>query len=66
MAKETREKFESLDYLRKNEAFAEYRAHWDDFDPKIKDEQLKRFVCKMPLNRVQRRALLDSINTPTE
>lgn len=64
MAKENREKFESLDYLRKNEAFAEYRAYWDNFDLKVKDANLKKFVCQMPLNKNQRRGLLESINTP--
>lgn len=64
MAKESREKFESLDYLRKNEAFNEYRSYWDEFDPKIKDTNLKKFVCKMPLNKIQRRNLIKAINTP--
>lgn len=66
MAKELRERFESLDYLRKNEAFAEYRAHYDELDPVIKENNLKKFICKMPLNRDQRRGLLKSINTPIE
>lgn len=64
MAKQIHDKFESLDYLRKNEAFAEYRAYWDNFDPKVKDINLKKFICKMPLNNKQRSALIDSINSP--
>lgn len=64
--KEVREKFESLDYLRGNEAFSEYKKYWDDeVDPVVKNENLRKFVCKFPFeSREQRRRLLAAMDAP--
>lgn len=62
--KEPREKFTSLDHYRGKEVFSEYRNFWDNYDPKMKDEKLKEFICKkMPLNHNQRKNLFKAINT---
>ncbi len=64
--KESREKFDSLDHYKLNDCWNEFRNHYDAMDVNLKEVKLKKFVCKMPLDRIQRRALLKSINTPVE
>ncbi len=62
MAKEN--KFESLDHYKLNDCWNEFRNYHDSCDSVLKDKQLKNFVCKLPLNKNQRRALIKAINTP--
>lgn len=59
------EKFESMDYLRKNEAYSEYREYWDNFDQKVKIANTRKFICReLPISNEMRRALLKEFDAP--
>lgn len=62
-----KEPFEKIDWYRGNEAFGDYANYYDNIlDPRVKDVSLIKFICKLPLTRINRRQLIKVIKSPLD